>query len=209
MAKDLGVSPDDLKDAADGINGVIHELQSVGGAADGTLGRGFEELALDGLQLGHAGLTASLGGFCDRWEWGVRTLVNDGTGFADRLRLSAGTYYEMDKYASDTFKVDVNAAAGDPYLTHDQVGNSSWHTVLSRNTVTDLQHPDYSAASVEQAQQHDRKTLDAAAQDMARNSPAGRLAGLAAGDGRLGGAVEGLTPPPGRPGGTPAQDGDQ
>ncbi|MBY8886212.1 hypothetical protein K7472_15270 [Streptomyces sp. PTM05] len=209
MAKDLGVSPDDLEDAADGINGVIHELQSVGGAADGTLGRGFKDLALDGLQLGHEGLTAALGGFCDRWEWGVRTLVNDGTEFADRLGLSAGTYYAMDTYASDTFKVDVNAAAGDPYLTHDQVENSSWHTVLSRNTVTDLQHPDYSAASVEQAQQHDRKTLDVAARDLARNSPAGRLAGLASGDGQLDRVVKDLTPPTERLGGTPAQDGDQ
>jgi hypothetical protein len=31
-------------------------------------GRGFSDLALSGLELGHGGLTSALDSFCERWE---------------------------------------------------------------------------------------------------------------------------------------------
>ncbi|GAA3136853.1 hypothetical protein GCM10017687_61740 [Streptomyces echinatus] len=37
-----------------------------------------------GMALGHEGLADEFRSFCDRWEWGVRSLTNEGNGFAGK-----------------------------------------------------------------------------------------------------------------------------
>lgn len=140
-----------LAQTAAGLNGVIHELQSMGQEAAADVGRNFASLKLTGMQTGHSGLTSAFDGFCDRWEWGVRTIVQDADQIAQRLGLSAGTYYEMDQYAMKTLKVVVSSDIGNPNLTEEQQENMSWGDIGADNPVNDFLHPDFSAKSADQA----------------------------------------------------------
>jgi hypothetical protein len=151
------VDPDALKDAADGINAAIGALKplGIGGSADE--GRGFSQLQLSGLQAGDAGVQSALAGFCDRWSWGVRTLVQDGDEIASRLGLNAGLYYDQEQYASRALKDVVASAIGNPHLTDQQVESESWNQVLGDNPITQAEHPDYSVQSFEQAAQNSAK----------------------------------------------------
>jgi hypothetical protein len=109
------VDPEALKLAAEGINGAISELKSLGIEESGEVGRGFSNVELTGMQLGNAGLRGDFDAFCERWSWGVRTLVQDGNEIAKRLGLSAGIYYDQEQYTEGTLKDVVNAATGNPY----------------------------------------------------------------------------------------------
>jgi hypothetical protein len=64
-----------LRQTAQGINDTIGALEKLGFNEEAEVGRGFSGLALSGLQVGHADLQGAFSGFCDRWSWGVRTLV--------------------------------------------------------------------------------------------------------------------------------------
>ncbi|MGH3621467.1 MAG: hypothetical protein ACRDQ5_06710, partial [Sciscionella sp.] len=116
-----GVSPQTLQETAQGINDAIGELKSLGIAESGEIGRGFSGLSLRGMQVGHQGLEKAFGDFCERWSWGVRTLVQDGNEIAARLHLSAGEYHDAEQYASGTFKDLTNDIAGDPHKSNEQV----------------------------------------------------------------------------------------
>lgn len=70
---------------AQGINLAHAELKDLGMIGEASAGRGFSDLALSGLELGHGGLSAGFKTFCDRWEWGVRALTIRGNGFAQGL----------------------------------------------------------------------------------------------------------------------------
>jgi hypothetical protein len=146
-----GVDPDALKEAADGVNGAISELKSVGSVSDAVMGEGFAGLSLSGMETGSADLTSSFAAFCDRWEWGVRALVQDGSQFAERLGLAAGTYNEMEDYAKDTLKVVYNADLGNPDLTEDQVEGMSAKQVAADNPFTQLTNSDTSQKSFQDA----------------------------------------------------------
>jgi hypothetical protein len=165
------VTETSLNQAAAGLNGVIDELQSIGQEASADVGRGFSNLKLTGMQTGHAGLTSAFSGYCDRWEWGVRTLVQDGTEIAERLGLSAGTYYEMDQYAESTLKVVVAADLGDPNQTEEQAEDSSWSEIAGDNPVNDFLNPDFSAESAQQAVSDMGQTWKDTAHDMSQSVP--------------------------------------
>ncbi|MFI0722436.1 hypothetical protein [Streptomyces sp. NPDC021224] len=158
-----------LRQTAAGLGGVIHELQTMGQEAAADIGRGFDHLKLSGMQVGHDGLTAALDRFCDRWEWGVRTLVQDADRTAERLGLAAGTYYEMDHYAGQTLKVVAASALGNPDLTEDQEEAMPWSRIGSDNPVEDFLHPDLSAASARQGLSDVGQTWQDTARDMGRN----------------------------------------
>ncbi|MCM2425799.1 hypothetical protein [Streptomyces sp. RKAG337] len=170
--EDLAVDSAALALAAQGLNGAIGELKSLGTQGSADTGRGFGDLALTGMQLGHSGLTSAFGSFCGRWEWGVRTLVQEGNGFAERLGLSAGISHDEDQYIKDTFKVVTNAAMGNPNLTEEQVEGMSWDQVKADNPISDWQHPDFSAKSVEQAQHDIGQTWKDTGRDLS-NGPMG------------------------------------
>ncbi|WKU46570.1 hypothetical protein Q3V23_22330 [Streptomyces sp. VNUA116] len=146
-----------LANIAKGINEAIGELKSLGTPGEAAVGRGFDELALSGVELGHEGLAAAFKTFCDRWDWGVRALVHDGSQFAERVGIAAGYYHEQDVYIRDSFKVGVNAVMGNPHLMEEDVEKRSMSEILADNPVNDFRNPDYSAESFRKAGENSRQ----------------------------------------------------
>jgi hypothetical protein len=126
MADGFSVDRAALSETAQGINNTIGALKGLGFDETAEVGRGFSGLALSGLQAGDAGLQQALGSFCDRWSWGVRTLVQDGNQFAARLGISAGVYADTEKYLVGVAKNVTDALAGDPHMTDAQAAQASW-----------------------------------------------------------------------------------
>jgi hypothetical protein len=115
-----------LRDTAQGINDTIETLQGLGFDEAGDAGRGFSGLALSGLQAGDAALTQAFGSFCDRWSWGVRTLVQDANQFSARLGIAAGVYSDTENFLVGVAKNVTDAIAGDPHMTDQQAAQASW-----------------------------------------------------------------------------------
>ncbi|MFF1357889.1 hypothetical protein [Streptomyces sp. NPDC058297] len=144
--KDLKTGGLDL--IAKGLTEALAELKELGMVGEAGAGRGFGDIALSGLELGHEGLTGDFKSFCERWEWGVRSLVNEGNSFAVKTGLSAGTYYETEQYVEGSFKVVTNAAIGNPYASEDEVTKKGWGDIATSGV---LSTPDYSKESFDQA----------------------------------------------------------
>jgi hypothetical protein len=115
-----------LAETAKGINGVISALEPLGIEETAGVGRGFSGLALSGLQAGDGDLASAFGNFCDRWSWGVRSLVQDGNQFAQRLGLAAGVYNMVEEQLTGATKNVVDALVGDPHMTDQQAASASW-----------------------------------------------------------------------------------
>lgn len=92
MGGGFSADPESLAQASKGINGVIAELRDLGVVGTGDVGRGFSQLTLSGMDVGHGGLKCAFDEFCNRWSWGVRTLVQDGNEMGVRLGINAGKY---------------------------------------------------------------------------------------------------------------------
>jgi hypothetical protein len=160
MSDGYTVDPAKLQEAAKGINDTIGALKGLGIDEEAEAGRGFGSLSLRGMQVGHQGLQQAFDGFCDRWSWGVRTLVQDGNQFAQRLGLSAGTYNDMEQYGVGVLKDAVNTVAGDPHATSQQVENESLSQIVA------AAKPDYSAKSWEKTGQDAAATWKAEGRDV-------------------------------------------
>ncbi|MFF8291520.1 hypothetical protein ACF068_20135 [Streptomyces sp. NPDC016309] len=152
---DLAASRAALALIAAGIDKAHEELKDLGMIGRATAGRGFSELALSGLEMGHAGLAAGFGTFCERWEWGVRDLMQRGNAFASGLGLSAGAFHEQELYVKDTLKIAVNGLNGNPHLTEDEVKAKDWDEIRSQRA-TD--NPDYSPESMAAAHENVKQT---------------------------------------------------
>lgn len=126
MADGFTVDRAALAETAQGINGVISALEPLGIEETAGVGRGFSGLALSGPQVGDGSLASAFGNFCDRWSWGVRSLVQDGNQFAQRLGLAAGVYNMVEDQLTGAAKNMVDALVGDPHLTDQQAAASSW-----------------------------------------------------------------------------------
>lgn len=163
MASGYQVSPQALQQAANGINGTIAELKTLGFTESAEEGRGFGNLELTGVQAGHEGLRGNFADFCDRWGWGVRTLVKNGNDIAQQLGAQAGTYHDNEQYVIGVLKDAVNSVAGNPRASEEQVENSSFGQIVA-NT------PDYSAASFQKAGQTIAKTWSGVAKDAAQTA---------------------------------------
>lgn len=161
-----GVNLNALQLAAQGINDTIAQLKTLGMDEEADIGRGFSSLALRGMQVGHAGLEQAFGDFCERWSWGVRTLVQDANQIAVNLGLSAGGYYDAEQYAEGAAKDVVSDLMGNPHLSDQQVEKQSWDQVWKDNPVNDFRHPDYSAQSFEQAGHGMKQTWQAEGRDI-------------------------------------------
>ncbi|CAM5430803.1 hypothetical protein [Streptomyces abikoensis] len=190
---------------AKGINEAIGELKSLGTPGEAAVGRGFDELALSGVELGHEGLAAAFKTFCDRWDWGVRALVHDGSQFAERVGLAAGYYHEQDAYIRDSFKVGVNAAMGNPHLLEEDVEKKSMSEILADNPINDFSHPDYSAESFRKAGENSSRVWANTLRDATTGAgngfgkgPLGRQGTDAAN--KLADKLDGGAPQPGGPG---------
>jgi hypothetical protein len=141
--KDLQVQG--LKEITEGITRTLEELREVGMIGEASTGRGFDNVSLTGMQVGYSGLASAFSSFCERWEWGVRSLVAEGNAFAEGVGLSAGTYYERDQYVGGTLKVITNSVIGNPQLTEEEVTSKDWGTLLKDNNA--LANPDWSGDS--------------------------------------------------------------
>ncbi|GAU66571.1 hypothetical protein SSP35_03_02190 [Streptomyces sp. NBRC 110611] len=162
------LEPEAFEAISKGIKAATAELKELGFDIEAQLGRGFDKLALDSVECGDDGLATVLDSFCERWGWGVRTLMQEANGFSQRLGLTAGLYYEQEQYLSDTLKQTVNAAMGDPAKSAEKLHNTSWGDVLADNPISQVKNADFdptSAASLE-AQQKARNAGNQFLQDV-------------------------------------------
>ncbi|MGW3357321.1 hypothetical protein ACWDFL_18150 [Streptomyces bungoensis] len=169
--KDL--KADGLALIAKGLTEALGELKELGMVGEAGAGRGFSDIALSGLELGHEGLTGEFTSFCERWEWGVRSLINEGNGFAVKTGLSAGTYYETEKYVEGSFKVVANSAAGNPYASEEEVEKMGWGDIAKSGTSVD-----YSKKSFDQALATSEQGWKDAGRDVMTSHTIGPLPGL-------------------------------
>ncbi|WP_406183214.1 hypothetical protein [Streptomyces sp. NBC_01006] len=151
---DLEVSPDAVKAVQDGLRSAISELRESSDAAGASQGAGFSDLAMTGMEAGHMGLSKDFEDFCERWEWGVRSLVQNASTLAQSLGIAAGTVWEEDQYVQGAFKVAVNAAYGNPHATDEEIAQKGWGDIFS----ADVYKPDYSAESFEKGAEDIKKT---------------------------------------------------
>ncbi|MCC0094211.1 hypothetical protein K7B10_05280 [Streptomyces flavotricini] len=150
----LEVSPAAVASIQVGLRAAIAELRESGDAAGASQGAGFENLSMTGMETGHAGLATDFEDFCERWEWGVRALIQDASTLAANLGIAAGTMWEEDHYIQGAFKVAANAAYGNPHASEDEIEQKSWGDIFS----ADVYKPDYSAESFEKGAQDIKKT---------------------------------------------------
>lgn len=159
--------PDDLRRLAQGIRDTISQLKELGIEGTADAGRGFSGLGLRMRQVGHVGVQQAWTQFLDRWSWGVRGLVRDGNQIAHQLGLNAGAYDDAEQYAAGVLKNVIADTVGNPHLSDEQVQSESWSQVAADNFTTDVQHPDYSAASWQHAGDHMAATWRAEGRDIA------------------------------------------
>ncbi|MGW6577163.1 hypothetical protein ACWGAN_34005 [Streptomyces sp. NPDC054945] len=155
-----------LAQIAKGITDSLAELKEVGSVGSASMGGGFTALALSGMETGHEGLASTLGTFCERWGWGVRSLVQQGNAFAMKVGLSAGAMYEQDQYIQGSFKVVANAALGNPYAEEKDIIAKDWGGVLSDNPITQIRDADYSRESFDQATENGSEAWKSAVRDL-------------------------------------------
>uniref|UniRef100_UPI00055D3B08 hypothetical protein n=1 Tax=Streptomyces sp. NRRL S-1022 TaxID=1463880 RepID=UPI00055D3B08 len=162
------------------LTDALGELKELGGFGTSGAGRGFGEIALSGLELGHEGLTGEFSSFCERWEWGVRSLIAEGNGFAQKTGLAAGTYYETDKYVEGTVKVAENAAVGNPYASEEDVEKMGYGDIATSGAYGG--DVDYSKESFEQAWATSKQGWKTAADDVMTSHTIGPVPGMGVGD---------------------------
>ncbi|MFC8276316.1 hypothetical protein ACFUJR_28055 [Streptomyces sp. NPDC057271] len=158
-----------------GVGAVIDQLGDLGGATGSKMGKGFSELSMTGMEAGHHGLSVDFEDFCERWEWGVRALVADATGIADRLGLAAGTQWEHDRYVEGALKVGVNSVmGGNPHATEDEITKQNWGDVFT----PDALDPDWSAESWDRAGQEMEQTWKDTGRTVLTEGQGGRQSAL-------------------------------
>jgi hypothetical protein len=156
---------------AKGLTDALAELKDIGMIGEASAGRGFNEIALSGLELGHEGLTGEFQSFCDRWEWGVRALISEGNGFAHDTGLAAGTYYETDQYVGGALRVGANSLVGDPHASEQDVEKMSWGQ-WADSTEHAYTHPDYSEKSFDKAWDNSKQAWMANGRDFMHSQAA-------------------------------------
>jgi hypothetical protein len=163
---------DGLSLIAKGLTEALGELKELGMVGAAGAGRGFGDVALSGLELGHEGLTADFKSFCERWEWGVRSLVNEGNAFAVKTGLAAGTYHETEQYVEGTFKVVTNAAIGNPYASEEEVTRQGWGDIATSGAFGGA---DYSQESFDRAGENIQQGWKDAGRDVMTSHTVGPL----------------------------------
>ncbi|MFI6002144.1 hypothetical protein ACIA98_17330 [Streptomyces sp. NPDC051366] len=151
---DLEVSPAAVASIQKGLRAAISELRESSDAAGASQGAGFSDLAMTGMESGHAGLATDFEDFCERWEWGVRSLIQDASTLAGNLGIAAGTVWEEEQYIHGAFKVAVNAGYGNPHASEDEIEQKSWGDIFR----ADVYKPDYSAESFQKSNEDIKKT---------------------------------------------------
>ncbi|WP_406095150.1 hypothetical protein [Streptomyces sp. NBC_01013] len=146
-AGDLHIDPASVKKITSGLRAAVDELEAIGSGTGAVLGKGVSGLSMTGMEAGHYGLSVTFEDFCERWEWGVRALVQDANAIAAKLGLSAGVLWEEEKYIEGTLKIVVNAGVGNPNASEADIVKQGWGDVLT----PDYLSPDYSPESFQRA----------------------------------------------------------
>ncbi|MGC5365333.1 hypothetical protein ACPXCE_27290 [Streptomyces sp. DT24] len=146
-AGDLHVDPASVQRITEGLRAAVAELREVGTGTGAVLGKGFSDLSMTGMEAGHHGLSVDFEDYCERWEWGVRALVQDANTIAAKLGLAAGIVWEEDQYVQGAFKIAVNAGVGNPHASENEIVKQSWGDVFT----PDYLDVDYSTESFRQA----------------------------------------------------------
>ena len=142
---DLQVPKETIDRLTKGIRAAIGELKEIHDPTGAETGKGFDSLAMTGMEAGHHGLSVDFEDFAEQWEWGVRALIQDANQLAARLGLAAGLLWEEDQYWAGTLKVGLNSLVGNPHATEDEVQKQSWTDIATPDA------PDWSADSWRQA----------------------------------------------------------
>ena len=146
-AEDLRLDPQSVQRITSGMRSAMAELRDIGTGTGAVLGKGFSDMAMTGMEAGHHGLSVDFEDYCERWEWGVRALLQDANVIAATLGLSAGLLWEEDQYIQGTFKIAVNAAVGNPHASEEDVVKQNWGDVFT----PDYLNPDWSPESFQRA----------------------------------------------------------
>ncbi|MFE7131043.1 hypothetical protein ACFVIM_09310 [Streptomyces sp. NPDC057638] len=152
--EDLRFDRESTQKITQGLTAAIVELRDVGSATGSVMGKGLSDLSLTGMEAGHHGLSTDFEDFCERWEWGVRALVQDANTLAAALGLAAGRVWEEDQYRQGTLKVALNSVVGNPHASEEEVTRQSWGEVFT----PDYLNPDYSGESFERAREEAAQT---------------------------------------------------
>ncbi|MFD4368686.1 hypothetical protein [Rhodococcus sp. NPDC058521] len=175
MSEELGVDPQVLIHAAQGITAVIDSLAELGIGETAAAGRGFSLLALSPLEAGKQDVQTSLEEFAERWSWGVRNLVQAGNSIAETLDLAAGRYHIMEQENSDAVKTVWTHLAGNPHLSSEEIADRTWGETLADNPVNHVVNADYSpesfAESAEAIETNNEAIAEVAPQAFANISP--------------------------------------
>lgn len=86
MSQGFEVDLQVLDSAAEAVAQTMHAMQSCT----------VEDLCGDAPQYGHADLHAAFQHFCDRWQYGVEMLIEDGTTLTQVLNKVVETYVQAD-----------------------------------------------------------------------------------------------------------------
>lgn len=129
-SEDLRIDADSVRQITQGLRDAVAELRDVGNGTGSVMGKGFSELAMTGMEAGHHGLSVDFEDCCERWEWGVRALIQDANTIAKELGLAAGLVWEEDQYLQGTFKIAANSLVGNPHASENEVVQQSWEQVL-------------------------------------------------------------------------------
>ncbi|MFD5795242.1 hypothetical protein ACFWIO_17130 [Streptomyces diastatochromogenes] len=90
--------------------------------------------------------------------------------------LSAGTYYETDKYVEGTFKIVMNAAIGNPYASEEDVEKMGWGDIAKSGVYGG--NVDYSKESFDQAMASSEPAWKDAGRDVMTSHTIGPVPGL-------------------------------
>ncbi len=146
-----------LGQAEQGVRDAVTELGSMAGWGRSELGAEGDGL-VNGIDsaassVGHDGLATALQTFADKWEWGVRFLVDDGVDTADALRDTRAWYEKVEGDVVSLLKQGAHAAIGNPMEDDSAWADKSFTDIAGESM------PDYSAESWMQS--HQRTTQQA------------------------------------------------
>lgn len=180
------VSPDALKEAAEGIRKAIGALKEIGNAELADAGRGVTTMEMGQGTVGHDGLATTFGDFCARWEWGVRDLIQAGGRIADDLEGTGTIYAKAEQVATDLLKRLAVDTMGDPHADSSKAKDQSWQQI------GDGLKPESSPESFNKARDDMASTWQRTGEDLVRNNGISQVARMLGGADVIGQELGGL-----------------
>lgn len=98
----FGVDLHALQAASDGVQAAVDELNTMSGWGASSMGKGADgDGLMDGIlaalqDIGHDGLQQAVNDFGERWEWGVRMMVDEAESTTDALTDTRSEYQKTE-----------------------------------------------------------------------------------------------------------------